>query len=77
MQTTDPLSYPDFRLEVVRGLLKLDLIDCEQACKTGNLRFTDRHFPKKAEQHQCHFCAMTKIKSEVVMNVIFVRLHCV
>ena len=76
MQTTDPLSYPDFRLEVVRGLLKLDLIDCEQTCQTGHLRFTGRHYPKKAEQNQCHFCVMTKIRrrSSYVCNICQVAL---
>jgi len=67
IQTSDSLSYPDFRLQVVRGLLKLDSVDCEHTCQSGDLRFTGRHFPKKIElqkkmERKCHLCAMTGIR---------------
>jgi len=48
IETSDSLSYLflyDFRLQVVRCLLKLHSVDCEHTCQSGDLRFTDRHFP--------------------------------
>lgn len=81
MQTKSSLTYPNFRLEVSRGLSQLDSVHCEFTCQTGDLRFAGKHYPKKIDldkkmECKCHLCAMTgiRLRSSYECNVCRVAL---
>lgn len=47
MKTKNKISFLDFWLQVVRGLLKLDSYDNFSLLQQSDLRLTGRHFPKQ------------------------------
>lgn len=68
--TERKLSFPEFRLAVVKELLKLGADKHSYSVESSNLRLTGRHFPIRIEnedsskiiQRQCKLCAMSKIR---------------
>lgn len=65
--TNKKISYPDFRLEVVRGLLGINSDDLRHSCQSNDSRLTGKHFPKKIDQGKkkegnCCLCLMNKTR---------------
>ena len=68
--TEAKLSFPQFRLEVVRGLLNLEVEEHLRSSDPTHLRPTGRQFPQqipkedssKILQRQCQLCKMKNIK---------------
>lgn len=65
MRNEGPKSFPDFRLDVVRSLLKLDHTEKVPRNDCSPARLVGRHFPKKDDNEsnrRCHLCSIKNIR---------------
>lgn len=66
MRNKEPISFPSFRLQVVRSLLKLDPTDKCAYSNDSPTRLLGRHFPKRGTSRRCHVCTLRNDKSRTM-----------
>ncbi|XP_071580675.1 piggyBac transposable element-derived protein 4-like [Temnothorax nylanderi] len=66
MRNEEHISFPSFRLEIVKLLLKLDPTKNYACNNVSPTRLVGRHFPKRATSRRCHLCSLRKNKSRTM-----------
>lgn len=63
MRNPESISFPEFRMEIVRSLLKMDQAETvprnDQSLNRLD-RLVGRHFPKQTTKRRCHLCSLRK-----------------
>lgn len=66
MKNNQPISFPSFRLQVVRSLLKLNPTDECAYSNDSPTRLLGRHFLKRGSSRRCHVCSLRNDKSRTM-----------
>ncbi|XP_032687779.1 piggyBac transposable element-derived protein 4-like [Odontomachus brunneus] len=62
MENEEPMSFPSFRLQIVRSLLNVDPTENFTYNNDSPARLIGRHFPRETTRRRCHLCTLRKNK---------------